>query len=108
MITTHKAANVSVRRNGCANNPVEPAAIQAAARPAITAITGPGAADASTGQLVVDFSNFLCLFLTTQWIIPHIIPYATRKTCVPDERLSELTFRLSPFSEDTLLYFSEH
>ncbi|MCH7558104.1 MAG: hypothetical protein IIB56_11690 [Planctomycetes bacterium] len=37
-IATPKAANVSARRRGCANNPVEPAAIQAAARPAITAI----------------------------------------------------------------------
>ena len=59
MITTHKATNVSARRKGCANNPVEPAAIQAAARPAIAAITGPGAAVVPTGQSVVDSSFFL-------------------------------------------------
>ena len=54
MITTPKAANVSARRNGCANNPVEPAAIQAAARPAIAAITNPGTADVPTGESVVN------------------------------------------------------
>ncbi|KPJ58492.1 MAG: hypothetical protein AMJ46_14115 [Latescibacteria bacterium DG_63] len=36
-IATPKAANVTARRSGWANNPVEPAAIQAAARPAIAA-----------------------------------------------------------------------
>ena len=96
MITTPKATNVSARRNGCANNPVEPAAIQAAARPAIAAITGPGDADAPAGESVANSSVFLCLFLTTRWIIAHIIPYATRKKCVLNERLSELVFELTP------------
>ena len=48
-IATPKAANVSARRRGCANNPVEPAAIQAAARSAIAA-TRPTRAKPWTGS----------------------------------------------------------
>ena len=48
-IVTPRAVNVSARRRGCANSPVEPAAIQAAAREAIAATTGPNSADVSSG-----------------------------------------------------------
>ncbi len=58
-IATPKAVNVSARRNGCANNPVEPAAIQAAARPAVAAIKGPSASDTATGQSGINSSDFL-------------------------------------------------
>ena len=78
-MTTPKAATASARRNGCTNNPVEPAAIQAAARPAITAITGLVAVDVTTEQSVVNSSDFLCLFRTTRWIIAYKIHRAIRK-----------------------------
>lgn len=41
------AVNVSIRRRGWDNNPVEPAAIQAAAKQAIPAMTSPASAGAS-------------------------------------------------------------
>ena len=83
-MTTPKAIIASARRNGCANNPVEPAAIQAAARPAVIAIKGPAAVAVTVGQSVVKFPDFLCLFRITRGIISYIIPRAIRKICIPD------------------------
>jgi hypothetical protein len=93
-ITTPRAANVSARRNECANNPVEPAAIQAAARPAVAAITISDVEDLTAGQSVVNSSDIFSLFRTTRGIISHTIRRAIRKICMLDKRFNEIEIQI--------------